>query len=397
MGQEVNRVLWQRNPGMHPLPPARPLKILVLTVSTSRTASEDISGQTISRLLKEAGHQIAESSLVPDDPGAIGEILDKALKNPGIDALISTGGTGISARDCTPGVVEKRLDRVLPGFGELFRMLSFKQVGARALLSSALAGIAKGKPVFALPGSVKAVELAMTELILPIVGHLVEEVAKETPLDVSLKSQEKPAVPKEAAPPKEEPVIPPGTTFSQLVVDDRPKEAEIASGWQAGIRGIGGTLLKPYHAEIPEFFHRFQPCMDVLQAAGERGQVKLGDGRTFLALGYPDLVRTNSKVLLVEEAEKDTGWPEILAIHRWPKKVGTSGSIAVAGDADPDTIALERTGRGYTGPGTVFAVEGASVYLVDRKKIAQWDGKNLSPWEPMSSFLASLLLFWSGK
>jgi molybdenum cofactor biosynthesis protein B len=158
------------------------VRVHVVTVSTSRTDATDLSGPLLRELVSEGGHQVAGHTLVADDPAAIGAALDALLADLTVGAVVLTGGTGVSARDCTPVVVRARLDRELPGFGELFRMLSWQEVGAAAMLSTAVGGIAAGRPVFALPGSPKACRLAMEKLILPELAHLVAEVSKEAPL-----------------------------------------------------------------------------------------------------------------------------------------------------------------------------------------------------------------------
>jgi molybdenum cofactor biosynthesis protein B len=115
---------------------------------------------------------------VKDDAAAIGAALDAALASGACSAVLLTGGTGVAPRDVTPEAVGPRLERALPGFGELFRSLSFAEIGAAAMASRALAGVARGKPVFALPGSRAAIRLALERLILPELGHLVAEAGK---------------------------------------------------------------------------------------------------------------------------------------------------------------------------------------------------------------------------
>jgi molybdenum cofactor biosynthesis protein B len=132
----------------------------------------------IERLLIEAGHQMASYQIVKDDPAELMPILTRLLDDPAIDAILTNGGTGIARRDQTIGAIEKTIDQPLPGFGELFRMLSWQQIGAGAMMSRAAAGIARGKPIFAMPGSSKAVELAMTQLILPQIRHVLWELRK---------------------------------------------------------------------------------------------------------------------------------------------------------------------------------------------------------------------------
>ena len=150
----------------------------VLTVSDSRTPESDTGGDLVAHLLAEAGHPIAGRSIVPDEPQAIQRALRAALQDPEVGAVVLTGGTGVAPRDVTPESVEPLLDRVVPGFGELFRLLSYREIGSAALLSRALAGIAGGKPVFALPGWRGAVQLGVSKLVVPEIGHLAAEARK---------------------------------------------------------------------------------------------------------------------------------------------------------------------------------------------------------------------------
>lgn len=147
----------------------------VLTVSDSRTAKNDRGGDTIVSRLEAAGHELVEREWVRDEAMEIGKVLTQWLARKDLAVVFTTGGTGISRRDTTVEVVERFLDQRMDGFGELFRMLSFEEVGAAAMLSRAVAGVARGVVVFALPGSVAGVELALDRLILPELEHLVWE------------------------------------------------------------------------------------------------------------------------------------------------------------------------------------------------------------------------------
>lgn len=150
----------------------------IVTVSDTRTLETDTGGARIAELLAAAGHPVVSREVVRDEPDRIRGALERWLHEGGVRAVILTGGTGVAPRDVTPETVEPMLDRLLPGFGELFRMLSWQDVGSAALLSRALAGIAAGRVVFVLPGSRAAVELALTRLILPELGHLAAEAVK---------------------------------------------------------------------------------------------------------------------------------------------------------------------------------------------------------------------------
>ncbi len=150
----------------------------VITLSDTRNESTDSSGRTIRDLLSGAGNTITHYQIVKDEPVELQSVLRDLLGRDDIDAIVTNGGTGISRRDQTVSVIEKLLDQPLPGFGELFRMLSWEQIASGAMLSRAIGGIARGKLIFALPGSTKAVELGMTKLILPELKHLISELRK---------------------------------------------------------------------------------------------------------------------------------------------------------------------------------------------------------------------------
>jgi molybdopterin adenylyltransferase len=157
------------------------VRCVVVTVSDTRTESNDTSGDAIVELLKSAGHDVGDRRIVRDDPEAVRSLVRSVVEsNPGVaDVVITTGGTGITARDSTYEAITALLDKRLDGFGELFRMLSFGEIGAAAMLSRATAGSIGTTAVFALPGSEHAVRLAMTRLILPEIGHVVRELRRQ--------------------------------------------------------------------------------------------------------------------------------------------------------------------------------------------------------------------------
>ena len=147
----------------------------VVTVSDTRTEETDRGGGAIVELLAQAGHAVAAKTIVPDDPGRVRAAVQAGLGAPEVDVVITTGGTGITRRDGTYEVVSALLDKRIDGFGELFRALSYQEIGPAAMLSRACAGLAAGTIVISLPGSENAVRLAMTKLILPELGHMVRE------------------------------------------------------------------------------------------------------------------------------------------------------------------------------------------------------------------------------
>ncbi len=150
----------------------------VITVSDTRSLETDTGGQRVVDLLEEAGHRVVERRIVPDEEAAIAAAAHDAIEAPSVQAVVLTGGTGVAPRDVTPEAVRPLLEREVPGFGELFRMLSYEEIGSGALLSRALAGLAQGTVLFVLPGSRGAVQLGLKKLVLPEVGHLVAEAQK---------------------------------------------------------------------------------------------------------------------------------------------------------------------------------------------------------------------------
>lgn len=151
---------------------------VVITCSDTRSPETDTSGASIRRLLAEHGHNVIAYYLLKDEPTAIRQLLEKETNNQFVDALIINGGTGISRRDSTFEAIDAILEKRLEGFGELFRYLSYKEIGSAAMLSRATAGVYRGRVVFSLPGSESAVKLAMEQLILPEIGHIVGELRK---------------------------------------------------------------------------------------------------------------------------------------------------------------------------------------------------------------------------
>ena len=146
------------------------LKIAVFTASDTRTPETDESGQLIKNLLENAGHTVMHYEVLPDSPERIRQAVTANLG--AVDGLIFTGGTGIAPRDSTIEALRPMLSKELEGFGELFRMLSYQEIGSAAMMSRALAGISHGKIVVALPGSPAACRLAMDKLLLPELGHM---------------------------------------------------------------------------------------------------------------------------------------------------------------------------------------------------------------------------------
>ena len=158
---------------------AQALQVAVLTISDTRTLETDASGALIAELLAEAGHALADRAIVPDEPDRISPFLESCRSRDEIHAVLVTGGTGISPRDRTYETVSALLTRPLPGFGELFRMLSYAEIGPACMMSRALGGLMGQLVVLVMPGSKAAVRLAMTRIILPELPHLVHQARKD--------------------------------------------------------------------------------------------------------------------------------------------------------------------------------------------------------------------------
>src|SRR5258708_3175251 len=150
----------------------------VITLSDTRNEANDTSGAKIKTLLGSEHHLVNYYSSIRDEPRELGVLLEELISSGDVDVILNNGGTGIFRRDDTIGVVEKHLTTVLPGFGELFRMLSYQQIGSSAMMSRAVAGIARDKLVFAMPGSTAGGEVAVAEFNLPEVGQLVGQMRK---------------------------------------------------------------------------------------------------------------------------------------------------------------------------------------------------------------------------
>lgn len=150
----------------------------VVTVSDTRTEATDTSGRAIADLLLAAGHRIVGRTLVTDDAELVRSMVERQLAAPEVQVIITTGGTGITSRDTTYEAISGMLHKKLEGFGELFRMLSYEQIGSAAMMSRACAGLVAGRIVVSLPGSEAAVRLAMERLVLPEIGHLVQQASR---------------------------------------------------------------------------------------------------------------------------------------------------------------------------------------------------------------------------
>ena len=156
----------------------RVVRCAVLTVSDTRTVDTDTGGRAVASLLTSAGHQVVDATIAKDDAVQVRGLISTWLDRSDVDVVITTGGTGITSRDTTYEAIDSLIEKRLDGFGELFRMLSYEQVGAAAMMSRATAGLTRRRIIIALPGSEAAVRLAMDKLVVPELAHMVQQAQK---------------------------------------------------------------------------------------------------------------------------------------------------------------------------------------------------------------------------
>ena len=154
------------------------VRCFVLTISDTRTEATDKSGDAIVEMLTAAGHQVLGRAIVRDEPHDVARVISERLADAETQVVISTGGTGLTSRDSTYEAIDALLEKRLDGFGELFRMLSYQEIGPAAMLSRATAGTARGKFIAALPGSEAAVRLGLGKLLIPELGHIAQQLAR---------------------------------------------------------------------------------------------------------------------------------------------------------------------------------------------------------------------------
>jgi molybdenum cofactor biosynthesis protein B len=156
-----------------------PITVAIVTVSDTRTPETDKNKPYLEAKMTELGHVVAAYRLIKDEPDQVATVLDELCTMPGVQVVLFNGGTGISPRDTTFDVINRHLEKTLPGFGELFRMLSYEEIGPAAMLSRATAGVYKRTLVVSMPGSTGAIKTAMEKLIIPEMNHLVYEIVKK--------------------------------------------------------------------------------------------------------------------------------------------------------------------------------------------------------------------------
>ena len=347
----------------------RKVAVQVFIVSSTRTSVTDKSGPLLQSMLQDAGHRVVGRAILPDDVGQIRSALAQLPDET--QAVILSGGTGISRKDGTFEAVQGLLDKELPGFGELFRMLSFKEIGSAAMMSRATAGVVDGVVVFSIPGSSGACKTAMTELILPEVGHLVYELGKEAAPEAATGS----------------------VAVAQMGQGQAPSTAE--TPWERALVDLGGQLVRGERAELPKVLAVAAPVCEVLASAGERAMARFGD-ELYGVYGWPDLRRPNSKVLLVGPGDP-VG--EVVALHRQPTPTGVCrrGGGRLWSTGRLGATCEDVVGADFPESGRLFAVDGDTVFVLQGHQVVSWDGKRSKAMGTPSAAMASLMLAWSNR
>lgn len=329
--------------------------------------------ESLRALIEGAGHHLVATVLASQDDLAHEALQARSFR--GITLLC-----GGDQPDAVVAAARDQIDRERVGVAELYRQRLFAELGAPAALAELACGPCGDGVLVAVPGGEAQARVALTEVLLPMAGALVPDAATPEPAPSSTEVG--------------------GIHLSQMGTEapPPPPEAPASSGWEAGLRAMGGKLDRDRFPPMPDAFARLAPARQVLDTAGERGTVNLPDGRQYAAFGWPDLLRGRSKVLLIAEGQPLV---EVIALHRFPRKVGVCvegpSTWLPGADYDPDGPAIERTGAPCPTFGTLFAVEGASVMTTRDRKVWSWDGRHERDEGTPSQALASLLLRWSQK
>ena len=381
-----------------------------MVVSSTRTLDTDTAGLLIQSLLEGAGHEVAERVIVTDDIEAIRGAVTRSES----EVVILTGGTGLTSSDVTPEALAALYTRPVDGFGEMFRMLSFHDIGPAAMLSRASAGLIGGRMVFSLPGSRAACQLGMERLILPELGHLMHLMARD-------ESQPTPAPSVAAANGEEAPdeqveetMSPPsgslgtlgrpqgGLSMEAAPSVSRPEpepEGVAASGWQRAVYELQGEVRFDKREDLPMAIEELAPALNLLHTAGETAVLTVPDGPAYSLWGWPDLRRPSSKVLAV-------GWgepiAEVLALHRYPSMTGLCideerGRMPQRGTSTAEVCERVTGSAPRDASGTLFAVAGDTVWIQRGNGIVSWDGRRERQEGTARQVVSSLMLRWSNR
>ena len=312
---------------------------------------------------------------------------EAALRAPGGPTLLLADAIEVFA-GAQRALAEARL---APGLGEQLRRLAVEAVGRPGLFAQALGAEVDGEPVVVLFVEPAVLPIVWGPLLAPFLGlATATEAPRPAPATTPLAAP--PAAPASAGVGR--------VSLTEMPGAERPKVAEPAEtppGWRKGLETLGGVLRKGAWVELPEALERVAPVQNVLDSAGEQGEVRTPEGRVWAAYGFPDLERPASKVLLVRPGEP---YAEIVALHRAPRLVGLvaeGDGVLPSADLDPTALCVERTGRPAPNWGSLFAVEADAVYLLRDQKVWRWDGRKETELGRPTQALATLLLQWSQR
>ena len=395
----------------------------ILTVPSSSSPHAEAAGNHAADRLRESDHRVSGPRRLSADRSAVRKALAAAASDPATQVILVVGGSGIHADDVVPEVIGSLTTTSVPGFGEVFRLATYRDTGSAAQLHRSRAAILGPAIAFGLPASTDAIDVALDELILPELDRFlaaldadarvpsgavapasdeVEDAEVETVSDEDGDDDEE----EEDSLPPPEPRWRLGTTSSSVQLEAQPVEASAPEdddvpdrGWKRAVYDLEGEILRGKSPDVPQNLEGHAPIMDVLYQAGEYAQLKLPNGNRTMIYGFPDLQRANSKVLLV-------GWgeplAEVVALHRYPIQAGTcieeDRGLMPGRDADVGAIAEAITGR--TPPdtsGELFAVDHDTVYIQRGKWVYSWDGRKERQEGNPKQALTSMVVRWHAR
>ena len=374
-----------------------PVPVFVLSIT--RDLADPIGGE-LAEVITASGAVLMGRDLVAPDADAVEQAVAHRLADSKLRCLLVVGSAALGD-DAGSNAVAHRLARPIPGFGERVRALAFEARGAAALLDTPVGGYAKSKKLAFAFSAGEAVAVAR-DLVLPALEALLA-VTDARPINAASEAPAPKGAPVEAAP--EAPVVPepeatPAPEGVSIVPIPAPVPAEekeaLATGWEAGLRALNGAFTKGW-PDLPEALGRMAAARSVLESAGQRGIVQLDDGRRYGAFGFPDIHRVGAKVLLVRDAEPV---PEIIALHRHPRQVGTcvaEDGILPSSDLEAAAVAERLVGNPPPSGGDLFALEADAVYLMHGGHVVRWDGNKETDAGSVGQALASLMLGWTQR
>ncbi len=364
------------------------------------------------------------SQWLPDTQRYVVSALQQLVDDPRVQVVLLCGGDVLGISTHLAAATAAVIERPLPGFGEALRHARAADLGASALLMEVAAGITGSTAIFAIPCSPASCQAALALIVatLPLLrqrlsGQEIEQLPQPAPPSAAADAAPPAdaAAPADTAPPADaaapadaavpaaaaatgEPSAPEGITISAMPAEARPEPEPIGSGWQAGLRAIGGRIDTDLWPTLPDAIDRIAPARQVIEQAGQRAAVVLASGRVVGIYGFPDLRRPSSRVLLVGEGDPIA---EVVALHRHPRLAGLTiwgrRGLLPSTDADADTICQQRLGRAPPAGGELFAIDHGAIYLQRGESIYKWDGRNERREGTTTQVLATLMLRWSQR